>query len=120
MRDDTYASITNALGAIGLTAQQVRPDQLVVSAQEGPVWPNRGNSFWLSCRDGDWFLSTWAPACYRIPGDQDVVTVCSACMKTGTSAMSRVPEEIVTRFGLERISDQDFDRLFPSCDEGSE
>src|SRR6266516_1851240 len=113
MHADSYTALTSALNAIGLTGQQMRPDQLVVSAQRGPVWPDRGNSFWLSLQSGTWYLSTWLPACYRIPGGQDVVAVCSACMGFGTSAMYRVPDEIAARLGLERISDSEFDRLFP-------
>jgi hypothetical protein len=33
-------------------------------------------------------------------------------MKIGTSAMYRVPDEVAARFGLEEISDSDFERLF--------
>src|SRR5687767_9308375 len=99
MNHESYTSLTSAVNAIGMTAQQMRPNQLVVSAQRGPVWPNRGNSFWLSLQSGTWYLSTWAPVCYRIPGDRDVVEVCAACMAFGTTAMYRVPDEIAARFG---------------------
>lgn len=78
------------------------------------MWPDRGNSFWLSLHGGIWYLSTWLPVCYRIPGDQDVVAVCSACMGFGTSAMYRVPDEIAARFVMEQISDDEFERLFPA------
>ena len=113
MSHDSYASLTNALNAIGLTGQQQNPDMLVVSAQRGPVRPDRGNSFWLSLLSGTWYLSTWSAVCYRIPDGQDVVAVVSACMGFGTSAMYRVPDEIAGRFGLERLSDDEFKRLFP-------
>ena len=112
----SYASLISALDAIGLTGQQMRPDQLVVSTQRGPVWPDRGNSFWLSLQSGTWYLSTWSPVCYRIPAGQDVVAVCAACMKSGTSAMYQVPEKIAARIGMERISDDEFDRLFRQGD----
>jgi len=114
---ESYASLTNALHSIGLTGQQVRPHQLVVSAQRGPVWPDRGNSFWLSLQNDTWYLSTWSPVCYRIPAGQDVVALCSACMEIGTSAMDLVPEEIAARFGLVRISYTEFDELFPARDD---
>ncbi len=120
MRLDSYVSLTAALHAIGLTGQQSGPHQLIVSAQRGPVWPDRGNSFWLSLQSGTWYLSTWSPVCYRIPAGQDVVALCSACMEIGTSAMHRVPNELAARFGLERISDDEFEHLFPaSHDEGA-
>ena len=119
MNPDSYASLTGALNAIGLTGQQMRPHQLVVSAQRGPAWPDRGNSFWVSLQSGTWYLSTWSPACYRIPKDQDIVALCSACMGVGTSAMDRVPDEIAVRFGLEQISDNEFQRFFPASDDDS-
>ncbi len=119
MSPDSYASLTAALGAIGLTGQQVGPHQLVVSAQEGAVWPDRGNSFWLSLQNGACYLGTWSPACYRIPSGQDVIALCSACMEVSESAMYRVPDDIVARFGLERISDDEFERLFPENDHAS-
>jgi hypothetical protein len=117
MSHESYASLSSALNAIGLTGQQIHPDQLVVSAQRGPVWPNRGNSFWLSLQSGTWYLSTWSPVCYRIPEDQDVVAVCLACAGFGTLTMYRVPEEITARFAMTQISDDEFDRLFPDTAE---
>jgi hypothetical protein len=113
MNPHSYASSTQALTAIGFTAQQRLPDQLIVSAQRVPVWPNRGNSFWLSRKGDIWYLATWLPACFRFPPAQDVVALCSACMSFGTSAMYTVPDDITTRFALERISDTELDRLFP-------
>jgi len=118
MQPDPYNALTDALAAAGLTAQRRRPDQLVVSAQAGPVWPNRGNSFWLSQNQGVWYLSTWLPACYRVPANQDIVRLCVACMEIGTSAMDRVPPEIEARFGLQEIDDQQYERLFPTEGEG--
>jgi hypothetical protein len=111
MRHDSYDTLTTALHAIGLTAQQNRSDQLIVSAQDGPVWPNRWNSFWLSVQSGTWYLSTWLPACYRISPNEDLLALCSACMTVGTSAMYRVPDEIIARFNLEEISDSEIGHL---------
>jgi hypothetical protein len=119
MTFDSYISLIDALEAAGLTGQQMRPDQLVVSTQQGPVWPDGGNSFWLSLQGGIWYLSTWSPICYRIPRDQDIVALCSACMEVGRSAMYQVPDEIAARFGLEEISNSEFGRLFPGSDDNA-
>jgi hypothetical protein len=118
MNPNSYADLTNALQDMGLTGQQKNPDQLIVSTQLGPVWPNRGNSFWLSLQNGTWYLSTWLPACYRIPAGEDVVALCAACMKSGAAAMYRVPDEIIGRFGLELISDDEFQSVFPESGDG--
>jgi hypothetical protein len=114
MQVDPYITLAKALERAGLTAQRTRPDQLIVSAQEGPVWPNRGNSFWLSQIEGTWYLSTWLPVCYRVPQNQDIVGICLACMAAGTSATYRVPPEISARFELQEIDERQYERLFPT------
>lgn len=117
MQPDSYLALARELHAIGLTAQLMRAQQLVVSTQRGPVWPNAGNSFWLTLHRGTWCLGTWSPKYYRIPAAQDLVALCSACMAFGTSAMTRVPDDIVARFALEPISDDEFEQMFPDDDD---
>jgi len=111
MQPDSYDAVAMALAKHGVVGQMQREDQLVVSSQEGPVWVNRGNSFWLSRKEGIWYLSTWLPAGYRIPADQDIVVLCSACMGR-PSAMYRVPPEIIDRFGLQELEENEYERLF--------
>lgn len=118
MQADPYIALTEALATVGLRAQRTRPDQLVISTQQGAVWPNRGNSFWLSHNEGCWYLSTWLPAYYRVPGDRDIVSLCSACMAAGSSARYRVPPDIIFRFQLQEIDDRQYERLFPTEGEG--
>ena len=118
MDPDPYIPAIEALAGAGLTAQRNLPDQLIVSTQRGPVWPNRGNSFWLSHKAGFWYLSTWLPVRYRVPARQDIIELCRACMAVGTSAMYRVPPEIVARFGLLEIDERQYEELFPTQGEG--
>ena len=112
MPPDCYDALAKALAEVGLTGQRQNQDQLVVSSQEGPVWPNRGNSFWLSRRQGVWYLSTWSPVAYSVPANQDVLALCTACMSAGATAMSRVPPEIAARFGLRELDENEYERLF--------
>jgi hypothetical protein len=112
MQPDSYDAVKTALSKLGLVGQLQGEDQLVVSSQQGPVWPNRGNSFWLSRKHGTWYLSTWSPAGYQVPPDQDLLALCSACMG-GTSTMSRVPPEIIARFELQELDQNEYERLFP-------
>ena len=106
------------LARVGLIGQKNLPDELVVSAQQGPVWPSRGNSFLLSHREGFWYLSTWSPVHYRVPAKQDIVQLCSAFMAVGASARYRVPPDIVARFELQEIDDRQYEELFPTGGEG--
>src|SRR5215813_3697324 len=66
MEPDPYIPLMKALAGVGLIGQRNLPDQLIVSTQQGPVWPNRGNSFLLSHREGVWYLSTWLPVHYHV------------------------------------------------------
>ena len=118
MPAEQYLLLAADLTRVGLIAQFQNEDQLVVSTQVGPVYPDRGNSFWLSEKMGEWHLSTWAPIGYRIPPGQDIVVLCSACMSVGTTAMWRVPLDIVARFGLAELSDEQYERVFPQTAEG--
>ena len=117
MPAEPYLLLASGLARVGLSAQFQNEDQLVVSTQIGPVYPDRGNSFWLSEKIGEWYLSTWAPIGYRIPPGQDIVALCSACMSVGTTAMWRVPPDIVARFGLEELSEQQYEQVFPETTE---
>jgi hypothetical protein len=110
---DPYESLKRALAGIGLTGQLQNPDQLLISRQEGPVWPERGNSFWVSHKQDVWYLGTWLPVCYKLPTDQDIVDLCAAFMSLGTSARYRVPPEIIERFGLQELDGQEYQLLFP-------
>lgn len=107
MQPDSYDSMREVLGKVGLTGQMQNEDQLIVSLQVGPVYPDRGNSFWLSLKEGAWYLSTWLPAGYKVPASQDILELCLACMSVGTSAMWRVPAQIVSRFKLQELGDEE-------------
>src|SRR5262249_53891083 len=99
---DSYDAVAKALAKVGLVGQMQHEEQLVVLPSRDPVCPNRGNSFWLSRKQDTWYLSTWLPAGYKVPSDQDLVALCAACMG-GSSAMYRVPPELVERFGLQEL-----------------
>jgi hypothetical protein len=107
MQPDPYESMIKALARVGLVGEMSNHRQLVVSRQVGPVWPDRGNSFWLSHSRGIWHLCTWSSVCYEVPRDQDVVDLCTRCMSLGTSAMYRVPREIVECFGLQELGNDE-------------
>lgn len=118
MKPDPYIPLIQALGGVGLVGQRNLPDELIVSAQKGPVRTDRGKSFMLANREGVWYLSTWLPVHYRVPAKQDVVQICSACMAAGASVLDRIPPQIVTQFGLQEIDAEQYEELFPTEGEG--
>jgi hypothetical protein len=92
-------------------------NQLVVSRQRGPgpVWPEAGNSFWISKLSGDWYICTWGCYYYQIPAECSVVDVCEKFVAVGRDAQVRVPLDIIERFSLVETDPDDFDRMFESA-----
>ena len=74
--DESYKAVIDGLSAHSVQSYFQSPDQLVVSRQPGPAWPGPGNSFWISHQQERWYLCTWAPVCYCVPEDIDVVSLC--------------------------------------------
>ena len=118
MKFDPYIPVIEALTGVGLVGQRSLPDELIVSARQAPASPDSGTKFVLSHREGIWYLSTWLPVHYRVPAEQDVVRLCSACMAAGASALDRLPPAIVTQFKLQEVDDREFEELFPTEGEG--
>ena len=114
---DPYQPVITALRGHSITAHFQTAGQLVVSCQIGPVWPDRGNSFWITNVHGQWYLATWSPVYYRVPSSSDIVALCVECMGQGEEAMFRVPDQLVNKHSLEEIPDTEFDQLAPPTDE---
>jgi hypothetical protein len=89
---------------------------MVVSRQLGPVWPNDGNSFVVAHFEGQWFLYTWTPVCYRVPPSANMSALCRACMAHGERAMWQAPEHIVQEFGLEQLTEKESEIFFREMD----
>lgn len=64
-----------------------------------------GNSFWVWLGDNrQWYLATWGDYYYEIPLDSCVYTVCVECLRQDSTPIVTVSDEIVTRFGLRKVS----------------
>ena len=112
---DDLAVIQLALRERGMSSYQQQPNQLVVSRQRGPAWPNAGNSFWICRLEEHWYICTWAPRHYRVPSEQSVIDVCEAFVDIGTSAQWCVPADLTARFALVETNVDDFDRLWAAA-----
>jgi hypothetical protein len=115
-----YEALAETLAAHGIKCRYQSRDQMVISSQDGPVWPNRGNSFWVTRVDEAWYLFTWAPIGYRAPAKVDMESLCRGCMDSGNIAMWKVPADIVEQFGLVELSDDDVDLVFSKMDKPAE
>lgn len=97
-----YADVIRRLSDAGISAEFHQPDQLVL--------PSR---IWITWSNG-WYISTWVPACYRVPADADVVAICTECLAfPAGSPWYTIPAEILARYALERITDAEIRALLP-------
>jgi hypothetical protein len=117
--NDPFAALTSELANDGIRCQFQTAGQLVISRQVGSVWPDRGNSFWVTHVSGCWYLFTWSPVGYRVPEAADFAAVCRACMAFGNSAMYRVPSEIAEPFGLIELSEEEMDAVGEGMGDGA-
>lgn len=106
MATDVYVNLARALGPDGIRCQFQQPGQMVVSRQVGPIWPDRGNSFWVTQVDQRWYLFTWSPRGYLVPEAADMTELCRACMNSTDRAMGTVPDDIIESFALDPLTDE--------------
>src|SRR5262249_33658655 len=109
---DPYQHLAAILAEDGIRCHFQTRGQMVVSRQVGPVWPNRGNSFWLTHTAGHWYLFTWSPIGYRVPDSADIGALCRTCMANGENAMPAVPADIAQVFGLVELSEEEAEGVF--------
>jgi hypothetical protein len=109
---DEYEQLAEKLAANGIKCYLQSPHQLVISEQLGPVWPNRGNSFWVTRSGGAWHLFTWSPRGYSVPETANIESLCRTCLAHGSSAMWEVPADIRQRFGLRELTDAEVNAIF--------
>lgn len=114
---DPYRRLAAALAKDGIRCHFQSAGQMVVSAQVGPVWPDRGNSFWVAHAGGRWHLFMWSPAGYRLPDAADIAKLCMVCMAHGSSAMAEVPAHIAAEFRLSELSDDEAAAVYAEMDE---
>jgi hypothetical protein len=117
---DPYRQLAATLAGDGIRCHFQTPGQMVVSGQVGAVWPDRGNSIWMTHAGGRWHLFTWSPVGYRVPEGADVTRLCRACMAHGPSAMPAVPAEIAQEFGLNELSDEEAEAVYAEMNKHAE
>lgn len=109
--NDRYPALIAALAALHINARFQNKGQLVVSTQTGQIWPDAGNSFWLTFQGDCCYLSTWGGFAYRIPSETSVPALCVSCMNACECAMGSVPDEIVQQYGLTKLSREAYEQL---------
>jgi len=111
-----YIGIRESLAQLGIECGINNRHQITVSNQDHDIWPNCGNSFWITVATGSWHLFTWLPVGYRVPDGIDLTELCKQCMAFGDSAMYRVPKTIIDTFGLKEIDDEEAELVYTAME----
>lgn len=69
-----------------------------------------GNSFRVSLKAGRWYVVTWCSEIYLIPPDADLIALCFECLGASRIPIYDVPPDIVSRYQLLKVSEEDYDR----------
>ncbi|MCA9112607.1 MAG: hypothetical protein KDA52_21830 [Planctomycetaceae bacterium] len=71
-----------------------------ISSRRRPEGGFSGNSLWVTCVEGHWYLETWGSSIYRLPQDRDIAECC-------ITWLIRRPETLDAHFDKQHI--QEFD-----------
>jgi hypothetical protein len=69
------------------------------------------NCFWVTNRNGEWYLGTWLPAVYRLPAKADLGAVCEAIFQSSLKAIWEVDDGLVAKFNLRRLTEGEIEAL---------
>ena len=100
-----YRELEQFLRAKGIGSYFQNPDQLVVSNQN-PAVPN-SNGFWVTKKNGEWYLATWLPAIYHVPVDANIGNVVETVFRSSPTAMYTIGNETVGNLKLRRLSEEE-------------
>lgn len=65
-----------------------------------------GNSFWVTQRNGDWFLGTWAPRFYRVSEAERLPELCTLWLSRQPMSIAREADDYLQReFRLVKVRD---------------
>ena len=107
-----YLRVAKRLASRSINAYFQAEDQLVISRQPDPAWANRGNSFWITYIEGQWYVGTWVPIHYKLPPNGDIVGLCAEFVDRGTAAQPTLPDDLISKYGLSHLTTEERDRFF--------
>ena len=103
---EVYSDLERILVSEGIRCQFQKPGVFVISRQVGPIWPDRGNSFWVTHCAGHWHLFTWGPRGYRLEDTARIADLCRTFMAYSKRAEFAVADEIIQNFNPVCLSEE--------------
>ncbi len=104
-----YLELDRSLKAKGIGCYVQGPDQLVVS-DENPAMPST-NTFWVTHKNGHWYIGTWLPAVYLVPTDLKISDVCEIVFRSSPKAIYTIDNALAEQLKLRRLTEQEVDLL---------
>jgi hypothetical protein len=104
-----YFELEQSLRAKGIGSYFQNENLLVVS-NANPAMPD-SNSFWITCKAGEWYLGTWLPSVYRIPTTADVPVICEAVFNSAPKAVWELDNRLAAELGLRRLTETEIESL---------
>lgn len=109
--NDEYARLVLRLTQLGIyTSRQPHGEfaERVVCATHGSDWGIGGKSFWVTVRNGVWFIVSWAPHFYRVPERSDIVDVVEGALQLAVDQYYDVPTGVKAQYDLVEIEEEEF------------
>jgi hypothetical protein len=104
-----YRELEQFLHGKGIGSYFQNPDQFVIS-NANPAMPN-SNSFWVTKKNGEWYLGTWLPAIYHVPAGANIGNVVEIVFRSSPTSMYTIGNETVGNLKLRRLSEEEISRL---------
>jgi hypothetical protein len=105
----SYVDLGHWLESKGIGYYFQGSDQMIIS-DKNPAMPN-SSCFWVTLRGDVWYIGTWLPAAYHIPGDQDICEICESIFRSSNTALWTFGNDLVARFDLRRLTDAEIEQL---------
>jgi hypothetical protein len=112
MREILYKKVTQELAQRDILFYFQNEDQLVVT-KAIPNVPSV-NSFWITNRDGKWYLATWASRMYAISAEDSVAQVCEAVLKSSERARPAIDKQLLQSLDLRELTGTEMERILQS------
>lgn len=98
----SYSDVSKSLRARGIATHSNGDNNWQMVCSTGDFWtgPFSSSSVWMAKDAESWYIVTWAPVCYRIPSEADLISVCADVLSSSPTALYRIPTDLVSKYGL--------------------
>lgn len=104
-----YTDLAEQLESKGVGTHLQNPELIIVS-NSNPAMPD-SNCFWVTKKEGKWYLGTFLPAIYQLPEAANIAGVCEVVFRSSEKAIWTIDTLIASQLNLRRLSDSEVDEF---------